>query len=266
MASRVTLTLTHIFHPRLQLQPRETRTPGTTPKYRTEDVVTRTGAGDDTDVRVLVGRDFYRRVILDARRDALVYFSFPTTSPRFHAAYAVTHAAAALLLANAREEEALEAADAAAAAATTIETHPRKKMKLKKTNSGGEADASSFDDDAVLIATIDAERNEVPHPYGSHIEGPTLLLYPAVRVASPTQPRVCAFIVIVSVVFHTQMRARLCRNDVRSCKNNDNVRCHCGRITNTSRGCCRIAFRVEAQMRRPRWRMCFRCCIVEAGR
>ena len=31
----------------------------------------------------------------------------------------------------------------------------------------------------VALSVIDAERNEIPHPYGSHVKGPTLILYPA---------------------------------------------------------------------------------------
>ena len=38
---------------------------------------------------------------------------------------------------------------------------------------------SSSEASTALVATIDAERNEVPHPYGSHVRGPTVLLYPA---------------------------------------------------------------------------------------
>lgn len=38
---------------------------------------------------------------------------------------------------------------------------------------------SSSKASTAFVATIDAERNEVPHPYGSHVRGPTVLLYPA---------------------------------------------------------------------------------------
>ena len=30
-----------------------------------------------------------------------------------------------------------------------------------------------------MLATLDAERNEVPHPYGSHIHGPSFIMYAA---------------------------------------------------------------------------------------
>jgi len=40
-------------------------------------------------------------------------------------------------------------------------------------------------DATVTISRIDAERNEVPHPYGSHVSGPTVMLFPAGRKQKP---------------------------------------------------------------------------------
>ena len=37
----------------------------------------------------------------------------------------------------------------------------------------------------VALSVIDVERNEIPHPYGSHVKGPTLILYPAGDKHSP---------------------------------------------------------------------------------
>ena len=41
-------------------------------------------------------------------------------------------------------------------------------------------------DAAAFVATLDTERNEVPHPYGAHVGGnPTVILYPAGGKAAP---------------------------------------------------------------------------------
>ena len=37
----------------------------------------------------------------------------------------------------------------------------------------------------VVVATVDAERNEIPHPWGASIDGPALILFPALGKEKP---------------------------------------------------------------------------------
>jgi hypothetical protein len=65
------------------------RAPNTAQKYRSEPE-------EDKERRGVVSRitasDFYKRVIIDRKRDALVYFAYPSLAPEFDFAYEQTHA------------------------------------------------------------------------------------------------------------------------------------------------------------------------------
>jgi len=65
------------------------RAPQEEAKYKSEPERGTTKAGE---VQKIVAIDFYKRVIIDRNRDALVYFAFPTKAPEFDFAYAQTHA------------------------------------------------------------------------------------------------------------------------------------------------------------------------------
>jgi len=65
------------------------RAPKTETKYKSEPESAETKSGE---VQKIVASDFYKRVIIDRGRDALVYFAYPSLAPEFHHAYAQTHA------------------------------------------------------------------------------------------------------------------------------------------------------------------------------
>ena len=123
----------------------------------------RAGSGE---MHVLNGKDFHARVIAEhgADTDALVYFAYANAHPRTHRGVMRTLKRAALAFRDENVKGEFIVIFVWAISMTwfflTGKHH-------------------------VALSVIDVERNEIPHPYGSHVKGPTLILYPAGNKHSP---------------------------------------------------------------------------------
>lgn len=114
-------------------------------RYQTQAGRAKLARAGSGEMHVLNGRDFHARVIAGADTDALVYFAFANTHPRTHRG--------------------------------TMRTLKRAALAFRDENVKGRHH--------VAVSVIDVERNEIPHPYGSHVKGPTVILYPAGDKHSP---------------------------------------------------------------------------------
>ena len=110
-------------------------------RYQTQAGKAKLARAGSGEMHVLNGKDFHARVIAEhgADTDALVYFAFANAHPRTHRG--------------------------------VMRTLKRAALAFRDENVKGKHH--------VALSVIDAERNEIPHPYGSHVKGPTLILYPA---------------------------------------------------------------------------------------
>ena len=123
-----------------------------------------------------VSSDFAKRAIggkghagdADAT-DVLVYFAFPRRNPFKHAAALDTFQVVSNKVAK-----------------TTRVKKKREKAKggaaKSNSNSRGPPRGSK---PTVVFAVLDAERNEVPHPWGASVDGPSVVLYPAGNKEKP---------------------------------------------------------------------------------
>jgi hypothetical protein len=128
-----------------------------------------------------VSSDFAKRAIggkghagdADAT-DVLVYFAFPRRNPFKHAAALDTFQVVSNKVAK-----------------TTRVNKKREKAKggaaKSNSNSRGPPRGSK---PTVVFAVLDAERNEVPHPWGASVDGPSVVLYPA---GNKEKPRLLPF-------------------------------------------------------------------------
>ena len=115
--------------------------PGTAKEFKSEPALALAKKDEPAGtVLKIVASDFYKRVIFDRDRDALMYFSYPTMAKEFHEAYSQTHA---------RVAEALE------------------------------------DAEDLFVGQLDVEKNDVPPPYASMVETPSVLLYRARKKENP---------------------------------------------------------------------------------
>ena len=115
--------------------------PGTAKEFKSEPALALAKKDEPAGtVLKIVASDFYKRVIFDRDRDALMYFSYPTMAKEFHEAYSQTHA---------RVAEALE------------------------------------DAEDLFVGQLDVEKNDVPPPYASRVETPSVLLYRARKKENP---------------------------------------------------------------------------------
>ena len=162
----------------IKRDPKDTR--DTAPKRMTQRPIPRPPVGSGG-LEHFVSSDFAKRAIggkghagdADAT-DVLVYFAFPRRNPFKHAAALDTFQVVSNKVAK-----------------TTRVNKKREKAKggaaKSNSNSRGPPRGSK---PTVVFAVLDAERNEVPHPWGASVDGPSVVLYPA---GNKEKPRLLPF-------------------------------------------------------------------------
>ena len=156
------------------------------PKKMTQREIPRPPIGSGM-LETFVSSDFARRAIGGRDRggdadvtDVLVYFAFPRRNPGKHAATLDTlrHVSTAI----------------ARAARTRPDVGPKVgrggKDNRALTRGARGPKSPSGEVHTAVVATVDAERNEIPHPWGASIEGPALILFPA---SGKEKPRLLPF-------------------------------------------------------------------------
>ena len=129
-------------------------------------------------LETFVSSDFARRAIGGRHgggdadvTDVLVYFAFPRRNPGKHAATMDTlrHVSDAVALA--------------------VRSKPRVaqggKDNRARTRGARGPKSPAGEVHTVVVATVDAERNDIPHPWGASIDGPALILFPALGKEKP---------------------------------------------------------------------------------
>ena len=161
----------------IKRDPKDTR--DTAPKRMTQRPIPRPPVGSGG-LEHFVSSDFAKRAIggkgqagdADAT-DVLVYFAFPRRNPFKHAAALDTFQVVSNTVAK-----------------TTRVNKKREKAKggaaKSNSNSRGPPRGSK---PTVVFAVLDAERNEVPHPWGASVDGPSVVLYPAGNKEKRQRPR-----------------------------------------------------------------------------
>ena len=134
-------------------------------------------------LETFVSSDFARRAIGGGDRggdadvtDVLVYFAFPRRNPGKHAATLDTlgHVSSAI----------------ARAVRTKPEAGNGGKDNRAWSRGARGPKSRSGEVHTAVVAVVDAERNEIPHPWGASIDGPALILFPA---SGKEKPRLLPF-------------------------------------------------------------------------
>jgi hypothetical protein len=140
-------------------------------------------------LETFVSSDFTRRAIGGGDRggdadvtDVLVYFAYPRKNPGKHAATMDTLAAVAHAVAKAARMRPKQGPTTALGGGGRGRTRPRGGVRGPESITG--------ESHTTLVAMIDAERNEIPHPWGASIDGPALILFPA---GAKDKPRLLPF-------------------------------------------------------------------------
>ena len=136
------------------------------PKRMTQRPVPRPPPGSGA-LEHFVSSDFVKRAIglgdgnqnSAENTDVVVYFAFPRTNPGIHAG--------ALNTLN--------------TVSRAVAKHTRSKPRegAGRGGKGGKSRGASRPVHTTLFAVVDAERNEIPHPWGAGVESPSFILFPA---------------------------------------------------------------------------------------
>lgn len=152
------------------------------PKKMTQREIPRPPIGSGM-LETFVSSDFARRAIGGRDRggdadvtDVLVYFAFPRKNPAKHAATMDTlrHVSNAI----------------ARAARTKPQMGKGGKDARAQTRGARGPKSPAGELHTTVVAMIDAERNEIPHPWGASIDGPAVVLFPA---SGKEKPRLLPF-------------------------------------------------------------------------
>ena len=147
------------------------------PKKMTQREIPRPPIGSGR-LETFVSSDFARRAIGGRHgggdadvTDVLVYFAFPRRNPGKHAATMDT-------LRRVSDAVALAARSKPRVGQGGKDNRARTRGARGPKSPAGEVHT-------VVVATVDAERNDIPHPWGASIDGPALILFPALGKEKP---------------------------------------------------------------------------------